>query len=691
MSSVDAPNPFVDVQHPIAFEHMRAEQVRPAISVLLAEAQARLAVLEAETAPATYANTLLALEDLGERLGRAMGVIGHLESVATTPELREAYNEVQPKVSAFFSSIPLSAGVYRRLHAFAASPDAARLDATRARFLKKTLESFEREGAALDDAGKARLQQLNVELSEITTRFAQNVLDSTNAFELHVEDRARLSGLPQRAIDAARESARAKAMPGYRFTLHEPSLIPVLTYLDDASLRERMYRAYNTRGASGEHDNRELVERIVALRREKAALLGFRNFVDLVVDDRMAKTSGRARSFLEDLQARSSAAFAREQQELLAFRRELEGPSAPELAPWDVAYYAEKQRARRYDFDEEALRPYFPLEQVLSGLFDLVDRLYGVRVERAPELSAWHESVRVYRIRDADGSELGVFYADLYPREQKRGGAWMNAFITGEPAPRGWTEHVGLICANVTPPVGEAPVLLSHREVQTIFHEFGHLMHHMLSRVEVKSLAGTSVAWDFVELPSQIMENFCWERASLDLIARQYQTGERIPEELFGRMRRARTYRGASAMMRQLGFGLVDLLLHTEYERARDRGVLEFGRKVLSQFTPAPLPDDYALLTSFGHLFAHPVGYAGGYYSYKWAEVLDADAFSRFLEGELFSRAVGLEFRDKILARGDSRDPMQLFVDFMGREPDLKPLLERSGIDLAVWEETGTL
>jgi oligopeptidase A len=284
-------------------------------------------------------------------------------------------------------------------------------------------------------------------------------------------------------------------------------------------------------------------------------------------------------------------------------------------------------------------------------------------------------------MRDSDGSLLGAFYADLFPREDKRGGAWMNAFITGEPSAKGWTPHVGLICANITPPLGGAQPLLSHREVETVFHEMGHLLHHMLSRVEVKSLAGTSVAWDFVELPSQIMENFCWERASLDLFARHQQSGAPIPEELFSRMQKARAYRGATAMMRQLGFGVVDLLLHMEYERERDGDVLRYGRKVLGEFAPAPLPDDYALLTSFGHLFGHPVGYAGGYYSYKWAEVLDADAFSRFRSQGLFSREVGLEFREKILARGDSRDPMQLFVDFMGREPDLRPLLERAGIE----------
>jgi oligopeptidase A len=683
MDPIHPDNPLLHIEHPIAFDRIRPEQVRPAIDALLQEAQQRLEALDTATSTPSYENTLLELEEFGERLGRAMGVVGHLEAVATTPELREVYNDVQPRVSAFYSSISLQSGVFRRLQQLAGSEQAKALDPTRARFLKKTLESFEREGAALDPAGKQRLQALNVELSELTTRFSQNVLDSTHRFELYIDDPARLAGLPQRAIDAAAESARGKGRSGFRITLHEPSLIPVLTYLDDAGIREQVYRAYHGRASQGEHDNRPIIERILELRCEKARLLGFRDFVDLVVDDRMAKKGERVRSFLLDLKTRSEAMFERERDQLLAFRRELEGPSAPPLQPWDVGYYAEKQRLALYAIDDEALRPYFPLERVLSGLFELLQRLYGVQIKQASGLPVWHESVRGYTLEDVDGSQLGVFYADLFPREQKRGGAWMNSFITGEPRGAGWTEHVGLICANVTPPTGDAPVLLSQREVETIFHEFGHLMHHMLSRVEVKSLAGTSVAWDFVELPSQIMENFCWERPSLDLFARHYQTGEPMPEDLFARVLRARAYRGGSAMMRQLGFALVDLQLHAEYDRAQHGDALEFGRRVLRDFAPAPLPADYALLASFGHLFSSPVGYAGGYYSYKWAEVLDADAFSRFRAQGLFSREVGLEFRNKILARGDSQDPMQLFVDFMGREPDLQPLLERSGIEAA--------
>jgi len=658
---------------------MQAEHVRPAVHELLEAAQSELARMEADQSPCTYENVLRALEELTEPLGRAMNVIGHLESVATTTDLRDAYNEVQPAVSAFFSSISLSEGLWKRLQAFGQTDEARNLAPTQARFLKKTLESFEREGAQLDAGGKQKLQAINVELSELTTKFGQNVLDSTNAFEVVLPDDKRLAGVPERARLGARDSAERKGQSGYRLTLQEPSLLPVLTYADDGSLREQLYRGHNTRGTSGVHDNRGLVARILELRRQKAQLLGFRDFVDLVVSDRMAKSGQRARQFLEDLDGRSRAAFEREKAELTAFRREVDGDPNATISPWDVSYYAEKLRTRRYELDEEMLRAYFPLENVLSGMFDLVQRLYGIRVERADDMPVWHESVRGYRVSDHDGSTLGVFYADLFPREQKRGGAWMNAFVTGELTGQGFTPHVGLICANVTPSLNGVPSLLSHREVETIFHEFGHLLHHLLSRVEVRSLSGTSVAWDFVELPSQIMENFCWERASLDMFARHHETGEVIPEVLFSRMRAARTFRGASGMMRQLGFGLVDLLLHMDFDPSQE-DVLAFCRRVMERFSPAPLPAEYAMITSFGHLFAHPVGYAGGYYSYKWAEVLDADAFSKFRGDGLFSPSVGSDFRHKVLARGDSRDPMELFVDFMGREPDLKPLLERSGI-----------
>jgi oligopeptidase A len=676
MTRPDTDNPLLHVQHPIAFDRIRAEHVEPAVAALLQSARERLDALAKPASPLDYAHTLAALEDATLPLEHAMTVIGHLEQVATTPALRDAYNAVQPKVSELMSSIPMSSGIFANLEAFSKTSEASKLDPTRARFLKKTLDWFKREGAGLSPDDKVRLSKINVELTEITTKFSEHVLDSTNAYELLTDDAAQLVGLPQRVIDAARASAEAKGKSGYRFTLQAPSYIPVLTYAHDRALRETLYRAFNLRAARPPHDNAPLVARILELRREKARLLGFADFVDLVLSDRMAQRGEKAQAFIADLEQRTHAAFVRENQELQAF-------AGIPLSPWDVTYYAEKQRVSRYAFDEEELRPYFSLPNVLAGLFGLVDRIYGIAVKEVTDLPVWHDSVRTYAIRDADDTLLGYFYADFFPREQKRDGAWMNGFLTGEPRDGASTPHVGLICANVTPPVGDTPALLDHREVETVFHEFGHLLHHMLSRVEVRSLSGTNVAWDFVELPSQIMENFCWERQSVDLFARHYRTDERIPDALWDKMLRARTYRGANVMIRQLGFATMDLDLHRNYEPARDGSLVAYARKIIGRFAATELPAEYAMVLSFGHLFSHPVGYAGGYYSYKWAEVLDADAFSRFATEGVFSREVGRAFREQILAKGDSRDPMELFQAFMGRAPDLRALLARSGVEPA--------
>jgi oligopeptidase A len=675
-------NPLLDLGYDIPFDRIAAEHVVPAVDALIERARERLAAIGAATDRPTYANTLAALEDATEPLERAMSVVGHLESVSTTDALRAAYNDVRPKVSELYSSIPLDEKLYRRLAELAATDEAASLAPTPKRFLEKTLRDFRRHGAELDEAGKAKLRELDVELAKLTTRFSQNLLDETNAFELIVTDEARLAGLPDSARKAARASAAEKGKDGYRFTLHAPSLMAVLTYLDDASIRETVWRAYNTRASAGERDNRPLIERIVELRREKARLLGYRDFADFVLEERMAKRGADAIAFVRDLTERTLAFFDREKAELVAFRRELEGPSAPELAPWDVGYYAEKLRKARFDFDDEELRPYFAADRVLEGLFTVVERLYGVRVEPHADAPVWHPSVRCYQLRDdvGGGRLLGGFYVDLFPRESKRGGAWMSSFVTGGPAADGFQPHLGLFCANVTPPIGDEPALLTHSEVETLFHEFGHLMHHCLSEVDVRSLAGTAVAWDFVELPSQIMENWTWEREALDLFARHYQTGERIPDALLDKMQRARTYRAASAMMRQLGFAHTDLALHVQYDPERDGDPVSYARRHMEQFSTTPLPRDYAMICGFTHLFASPVGYAAGYYSYKWAEVLDADAFTRFKQAGVFSREIGGDFRHKILARGDSDDPEALFRDFMGREPQVDALLERSGL-----------
>jgi oligopeptidase A len=680
MTTITTANPLLEIRFQIPFDQIKAEHIEPAVKQLLEESRENQRALAASTGPRTYANTLVPLEDMTEKLNYAMQVAGHLESVTTYPELRAAYNAVQAEVSEYYTGIMLDPGLWRVVQEFAATPEAAQLTGTKKRLLAKTIDAFRRQGAELDPAGKARLSEIDVELTKLTTKFSENVLDSTNAFEFVITDEAKLAGLPPTAIEAARESAKAKNVEGWRFTLQAPSYTPLMTYLDDQFIRQKFYHEYVTRATAGEHDNRALLSRILELRHEKAKLLGFRDFADLVLDDRMAHTGANALQFLAQLKVKTEKRFHEENTELNEFRRSLEGPSAPRIEPWDIAYYSEKQRAALYDFDEEALRPYFPLERVVDGMFEVVRRLYGIKVVEQKGVPVWDPQVKYYSILDSDDSPLGSFYADWYPRENKRGGAWMDAFLTGHLTPHGFEPHLGLMCGNLTPPVEDKPALLTHREVETIFHEFGHLLHHCLSRVEVRSLAGTNVPWDFVELPSQIMENWCWERESLDLFARHYETGERLPEDLFQKMKRAKTFRGGNGQMRQLGLGYIDLDLHIHYNPARDGDVFEYARRIQQQYSPAPLPSDYAMIAGFTHLFSSPVGYGAGYYSYKWAEVLDADAFTRFRKEGIFSRETGMAFRNDILSKGDSEDPAQLYRNFMGRDPDVNALLERNGL-----------
>ncbi|RLB45470.1 MAG: M3 family peptidase [Deltaproteobacteria bacterium] len=672
-------NPLMQLGFEIPFDEVEAVHVQPAVDALLAKAQAAVDAIAESEAPRTYANTLGALEEATEQLERAMSVVDHLESVATTEALRAAYNATRPRVSAFWSELAMNDGLYRAMRTFAETDDARALPPTEKRFLDKTLDDFRRHGAELSPEDKDKLQAIEIELTKLTTEFSQNVLDETNAFELLITDESKIAGLPESAKQAAAENAAAKGAEGWRFTLHAPSMIPVLTYLDDAGIREQVWRAYNTRAVSGARDNRPIIGRVLELRGAKAKLLGYQDFSDLVTEDRMAKVGTRAKAFIDDLRERSKGAFERENRELQAYRLEIEGDSSRALEPWDVAYYSEKQRQAKYDFNEEELRPYFPLGGVLDGLFATAQALYEIEiVER--DAAVWDPEVKSYAIRSRDGTMIAAFYVDLFPRENKRGGAWMNSLISAAYHEEQPLPHLGLFCANVNPPVGGKPALLTHREVETLFHEFGHLLHHCFSKVSVRGLAGTNVAWDFVELPSQIMENWCWERSGLDLFAAHYETNERVPDELYEKMVRARTYRGANAQMRQLGFAAVDLALHQSYDPARDGDAMAYARDVLQGHSATTLPEDYAMLAGFGHIFAHPVGYAAGYYSYKWAEVLDADAFTRFKKEGITNPEVGRAFRETILSKGNSQEPDKLYQDFMGRGPKLDPLLERAGL-----------
>jgi oligopeptidase A len=676
MPEVIKENPLLNQTLPIRFDAVKAEHVEPAIQLLLEQMKNRLKDLGHSSKPRTYDNVLLGLDTLAEPLDFAMSVVRHLESVATTPELRAAYNAVQGPVSMFYTSIALDPDLWAAVKTVNESVDPNALSPVHQRFLTKTVSGFKRAGADLNAEDKRKLEELNVALTEATTKFSEHVLDATNAFELIISEEAKLAGLPESARMAARESARSKGKDGWRFTLQAPSLTAALTYLDDRPIRRQLWEASNRRGTSEPYDNRALLLEVLHLRREKAHLLGYTDFADLVLEERMARTGAQAQGFLEDLRAKTEPFFERENESLAELGRQY---GYERIEPWDVGYLAEKQRQALYDFDEEELRPYFPLERVVEGMFDIFSRVLGIRVTEETGVPAWDPAVKYYRVEDAaSGQRLGTFYADWFPRENKRGGAWMDSLVTGNPAEG--QPHVGLICGNLTPPVENTPSLLTHREVETIFHEFGHLLHHTLSLVPVRSLSGTSVPWDFVELPSQIMENWTIERLALDLFARHYQTGEPIPEELFQKMRRARTFRSANAQMRQLGFGIIDLKLHREYDPERDGDVMAYARNILAQFTPAPLPADYGMIASFTHLFASPVAYGAGYYSYKWAEVLDADAFTRFQAEGVFNSQTGSEYRRHILERGDSEEPSELYRRFMGRDPDANALLVRSGL-----------
>ncbi|HEY7303724.1 MAG TPA: M3 family metallopeptidase [Bryobacteraceae bacterium] len=676
MTQTATDNPLLTEHLPIEFDAIKAEHVEPAVDLLLKQMNLRLADLGRPEVPRTYRDVLLALDKMTEPLDVTMAIVRHLESVATTPEFRAAHNVVQGPVSVFYTSIPLNAGLWAAVKAVDQSSEKEILAPVHGRFLQKTITGFRRAGADLDPEGKQKLEALDVALTKATTKFAENVLDATNAYELLISDEAKLSGLPESARLAASESAKSKGIDGWRFTLQAPSYTAAMTYLDDRAIRQQLWEASNARATSGPLDNRGLIADILRLRREKARLLGYGDFADLVLEERMAHTGAQAQEFVAGLWQKTASFFEKENRSLAEF-----GAAAgyTTVQPWDVAYMAEKQRQALYEFDEEELRPYFELDRVIAGMFDIFSRVLQIKVIEEPGVPGWDPAVKYYRIEDAtSGILLGGFYSDWFPRENKRGGAWMDSLIVGDPDQG--QPHLGLICGNLTPPVAGKPSLLTHREVETIFHEFGHLLHHTLSRVPVRTLSGTNVPWDFVELPSQIMENWCMEREALHLFARHHQTGEAIPDELFEKMKRARTFRSANAQARQLGFAMVDLKLHREYDPEQDGDVMAYARDTLAPFTPTDLPEHYGLLASFTHLFASPVAYGAGYYSYKWAEVLDADAFTRFRREGIFNSETGEDYRRRILERGDSEDPAQLYRDFMGRDPDSDALLERLGL-----------
>ncbi|MEX0325605.1 MAG: M3 family metallopeptidase [Puniceicoccaceae bacterium] len=680
-------NLLLDNSFHVPWSKLTADLVEPGMDEAIQQGTAGLEAIKAiPDGEETFENTFVALEKASDKVSEPWHKVNHLTAVNDHAELRAAHLAALPKVSAFFADIPLDQDLYRKLKNFAATDAAKALDAVEARFVEETLHDFEDSGANLPDATRDRLREIESILAEKTKTFSDNVLDSTNAFERIVDSVEQLAGLPESFVEGARLDALKKGIgteeePKYRFTLHAPSFIPVMRFVDDDGLRRELLEAYLEVGHSGKFENEPLIREILALRTEKAKLLGKNIFPDWVLSRRMAKSGQRALAFVEDLQQKTKPAFDREVVELQEFKAAHTGGEPDPLNQWEVAYWSEKRRKEHYDFDEEVLRPYFPMESVMTGMFKLVERIFGITVKEVtdPKPDTWHPEVQLFAIHDsADGRHLGSFYTDWYPRESKRSGAWMSFMITGEPMEDGTlSPHLGQIAGNLTPPVGDKPALLNHSDVETVFHEFGHLLHHLLSEVKIPSLAGVNVAWDFVELPSQIMENWCWERESLDLFARHYETGETIPEDLFQKMKTCRNLGAARMQMRQLSLGKMDLALHMEFDPGNGADMDAFIKDSLNGYLPPVNVELNSGIRSFGHLFSDATGYAAGYYSYKWAEVLDADAFTRFAKEGILNQETGLAFRKSVLAMGNAKDPAVLFRDFMGRDPDPDALLRR--------------
>ena len=675
-------NPLLDFTGLPRFGDIRAEHVAPAIAALLAEARRAVDRVARDTAPATWESVVAPTENAFDHLDRAWGAVSHLNAVVNTPAIRDAYNAALPIVTAFHTDIAQDRGLFERFRALAAGPAFAALDDARRMVVTHALRDFRLGGAELGDADKARLKTVQEELATLSATFDDNVLDSENAFAHYVTDERRLAGLPADVIAAARAGAAARGREGYELTVRYPCYMPVMQYADDRELRALMHRAAATLasdlGDNAQWDNTAVIERILALRAEEAKLLGYGSFAELSLVPKMAQTPADVLTFLRDLARRARPFAERDYADLVAFATTALG--LPDVAAWDLPYAAEKLKAARFSFNEHEVKQYFPEERVLAGLFRVVETIYGVRV-RAATAVTWHPDVRFYEILDASGALVGQFYLDLYAREGKQSGAWMDDAINRRHAHDKLQHPVAYLTCNFAGPVGGRPAYFTHREITTLFHEFGHGLHQLLTRVDVAGISGLQgVEWDAVELPSQFMENYCWEWDVLLHMSAHAEPGEPLPRALFDRMVAARNFGSGMAMVRQLELALFDMLLHSAYmpgegAQAGPQAVLDAVRREIA-VVPRPAYDRF--MHGFGHIFAG--GYAAGYYSYKWAEVLSADAYSLFEEEGVLSPEIGARFRDEILARGGSRTALESFVAFRGRPPQLDALLRHNGM-----------
>ena len=667
------------------FSQIKPEHVEPAIDQLLADARATVEKCLQANQSYTWENLVEPLENADDRLGKAWSPVSHMNAVVNSDALRDAYNACLPKLSAYSTEMGQNEALFKAYRFIAESPEYPTLSVAQQKIISNALRDFKLSGIDLDEEKKQRFKEISQELSQLASNYEENVLDATNAWTKLITDEADLAGLPATALAQAKQTAEQAGKTGWMISLQFPSYHAVMTYADNRELRREHYEAYSTRASelgpsAGQWDNTEIMEKILALRHEKAQLLGYSNYAELSLATKMAEKPEDVVRFLEDLAQKSLPQAKKDLTDLRAFAEEHYG--VKDLQSWDLGYFSEKMRQHFYQLSQEEVRAYFPVTRVLPGLFAVVEKLYGLKITEINSFDSWHPDVRFFQIHDKDNQLRGQFYLDLYARPKKRGGAWMDDCVGRKKMDSTIQTPVAYLTCNFTPPTGDDPALLAHDEVTTLFHEFGHGLQHMLTQIDYLGVSGINgVEWDAVELPSQFMENWCWEKESLQMLSGHYQTEEKLPDSLFDKMLAAKNFQSGMAMVRQLEFSLFDFRIHRDYDPAKGGRIYETLEHVRSQVAVMHPPEFNRFPHSFGHIFAG--GYAAGYYSYKWAEVLSSDAFSLFEEKGIFNQEAGKSFLSNILERGGSQDAMELYVKFRGRKPTIDALLRHNGIGVA--------
>ena len=676
-----ANNPLYNIDTLPAFTEIQPHHIEPAIDHLLEQNRNTLKALLKQD-HYTWQNLIQPIEDMEDLLERTWSPVSHLNAVANTDELRDAYNACLPKLSEYATEFGQNRDLFNAYQAIKNSSGFSSLDTAQQKIIDNALRDFRLSGIDLEQDKQDRFKEIRQKQSALGSQFSENVLDATQGWFKHITDESLLAGLTESALDLAKQAAKSKDLDGWVFTLDFPSYIAIATYADNRELREEFYKAFCTRASdqgptAGQWDNTDIIGETLDLRHELAQLLGFENFAEKSLATKMASSTNQVMSFLEDLASRAQPAAKKELQELQDWATSTLGFDKLEL--WDTAWASEKYRQEKYQLSEEELRPYFPADKVVNGLFTVVNKLYGLKITEQTGVNVWHPDVKYYDIHDKDNVLRGHFYLDLFAREDKRGGAWMGGCVTRKTNDQQVQAPVAYLTCNFTPPVGDKPALFTHNEVNNLFHEFGHGLHHMLTLVDYPSVSGIAgVPWDAVELPSQFMENWCWEREAINLFAVHHETGEPLPDDLYERMYKAKNFQSAMKIIRQLEFALFDFTLHLQYNPEQgdnSQTLLDHIRKKYAVIRP---PEYNRFQHGFSHIFAG--GYAAGYYSYLWAEVLSADAFSAFEETDIFDKDTGQRFLHSVLEQGGSREPMELFVDFRGREPTIDALLKHSGL-----------